>query len=838
MTIINAEALQERANNLGMFNGLKLVLVTLQPPIAPTAARLEVHFYNTNELTNILNEVTVNPTRAKQIFPIVGGHRILGGSATGQVQVTAIADSDPTDTILELTVTPIGDYSTYTLRIDHPNIDPILDQVPFKFRPGCFSTNCAPEWEPAPIPQADPVIDYLAKDFDSFRHTMISAMMQQVTGWLPSSEADLDQVLLELFSAAADELSDYQDRVMNEAYLATARKRISIARHARLMDYHIHQGNQSSTWLAMKLAVPLTLPKPNPVPTEKPIPLTVWAGNTDFNATDAIMFATRRKPELEFHPLLNQMGLYTWDDAIPALAVGSTEADLQLLQENADGSYTSITDNARVVTVQNLIRSGKAQHLLIQERLNPTTGQAAGRNFSKRQLLKLLQGDAGAEAQQDPLTGAWFVRGRWEPQNALQHNYCFTVDCQAGKVYPVSLFHGNLIQVYHGRSQTVVFKEPGAVLTQSATRRELDYERLERTETGGQKTETWTICQLPPEPLAYKDTPTGGEIPPESTLEVEVVITTGSDSWDEEISLVQSDDSDENGDRFVVETDEQRRSLLRFGNGINGKQLPPDAEVHCTYQVGRGLEGNVGLDQIVHVFAAAFPEIARCWNPCDVTNGRDPEPVAEILRRVPEAYLFRQLRAIALQDYVNRAEELLEVSRAAARYAWTGSWRTVQIAIDPVGGTTLDDELRQTIARYLDAVRLIGEDLEIRPPRFVPLEIHVALCCLPDHWPEDLRFLLEQEFSDGYTPDGQMGFFHPDRWTFGQELYVSQIIGRIQAVQGVEHVISVTMKRWNQPTPGGDRIVNLRANEIIQVQNDPDHMERGFIDFDIRGGRQ
>jgi hypothetical protein len=46
------------------------------------------------------------------------------------------------------------------------------------------------------------------------------------------------------------------------------------------------------------------------------------------------------------------------------------------------------------------------------------------------------------------------------------------------------------------------------------------------------------------------------------------------------------------------------------------------------------------------------------------------------------------------------------------------------------------------------------------------------------------------------------------------------------------------MKRWNEATPGTDAIIELRHNEIIQVKNDPDHMEKGFIDFDIRGGRQ
>lgn len=812
MTIINKEARQERANNLGNFNGLKLVLVSLQP----TEALLEVHFYNDHELVNIVDEVKAKSARAKQIFPITGGHRILGGFASGQVQVSAIAHPSPN--ILNLTVAPIGDYSTYTLSLDYQNIDPIFSEITFKFRPGCFTNNCSPEWTPAKAPKPVPTIDYLAKDYDSFRHTLIAAMMQRVPGWRPTSEADLDQVLLELFSVAADELSDYQDRVMNEAYLATSRKRVSLARHARLMDYHIHQGNQAVTWLAVKLAAKQTLkiPQVNQNPLGKPIPLTVWAGNADGNNQSAIVFISRS--EQNFHFLLNQLGLYTWNDTIPALAAGSSSADLQLME-----GTTPITDQASAEIVQSLIRSDQVKYLLIQEWLNPATGEVAGRNPSKRQLLKLLPGKQGAEAKFDPLNGNWFVRVRWQPEDALKQNYCFTVDCSNGKRENVSLFHGNLIPVYHGRSVNAVFHQPGKPLTGENARY---YEPTER----------WgTICRLPIAPLAYQNTPPGGEIPPISTLEVEVKVDGVAEIWQEVISLIPID---ENGKSFMVETDELGNSLLRFGNGVNGKKLPADAEVHCTYQVGRGQDGNIGLDQLSHFNNSLFSEIEKCWNPFDVTNGKAPEPIAEILRVVPEAYRIRQLRAVTLQDYVKRAQELPEVSRAAARYNWTGSWRTVQVAIDPVGVTTLDPTLRQKIARYLDAVRLIGEDLEIRPPRFVPLEIQVSLCIHISYWVEDVRFLLEQEFSEGFTPDGRMAFFHPDRWTFGQELYASQILGRLQAIEGVEHIISLTLKRWHEATPGGNDVISLRANEIIQVRNDPDHLEQGFIHFNLQGGRR
>jgi hypothetical protein len=852
---------------LGLANGIKLVFVSL----AAGVATLEVEFFNRNYLKKIVDkynaESPLDPSVARRIFSISGGHRLIAGAAAGQVQVRTIAKSADFDapnstqpTTLVLTVKPIGDYSTYTLSLnvgefpaaDPVIMDPVFNEIDFKFRPGCFNVNCAPDWKAAPPPPDEPVIDYLAKDYDSFRHTMIAALMQRVPDWQPSSEADLDEVLLDLFSAAADELSDYQDRVMNEAYLASARKRVSLARHARLMDYHVHQGNQASTWLAVE--VTLALPSEPQVGATRQYfladNLKVWSGRPKEDA-ESVVFLSRTRERV--HQLVNRMGLYTWSDSIPSLAAGDTTADLTMFLNDV----TPASDQASALVVQTLIRSGVVTHLLIQEHLNPATGTINGRNPRRRQLLRLLPGNEGAEAMFDPTTGPpatakWFVRVRWDEQDKLRSNYCFTVDCPGtGKVENVSLFHGNLVQVHHGRLGTAVFKEPGTLLTSPI---ESHYERVGRWDLRDEKLGKWgALCALPDHPLAYRNTETGGDVPPVSTLSVSVKPPGGGlDPWDEVPSLIHSDDSDENGDHFVVETDEERLSTIRFGNGRNGKELPENAEVHCTYQVGNGLDGNVGLDRLIHFDPAASSflklqagvlaptvdgTIIRCGNPFDVTNGRAQEPAAAIIRRAPEAYRVRQLRAITLQDYVNRAEELPGVSRAAARYAWTGSWRTVQITIDPVGTTVLTEAARTAIARTLDAVRLIGEDLEIRPPRFVPLEIHVALCAGVDYWPEDLKSILEQEFSDGWTPDGRRGFFHPDLWTFGQQLKASQIVGRVLAVEGVEHVITVSMRRWNGPATMSDEVTTVAYNEILQVLNDPDHQEKGFIDFDVQGGR-
>jgi hypothetical protein len=45
-----------------------------------------------------------------------------------------------------------------------------------------------------------------------------------------------------MLAYAADQLSYYQDAVATEAYLGTARRRTSARRHARLVDYFMHDG--------------------------------------------------------------------------------------------------------------------------------------------------------------------------------------------------------------------------------------------------------------------------------------------------------------------------------------------------------------------------------------------------------------------------------------------------------------------------------------------------------------------------------------------------------------------------------------------------------------------
>jgi hypothetical protein len=99
-----------------------------------------------------------------------------------------------------------------------------------------------------------PVIDYMARDYDS----LLRAMREQIPLKLPewtdfTNESDFGNVLLELFAHIGDILSYYQDRVANESFLATARTRRAVQEHLRLIGYELATAAPAATTLAVSV---------------------------------------------------------------------------------------------------------------------------------------------------------------------------------------------------------------------------------------------------------------------------------------------------------------------------------------------------------------------------------------------------------------------------------------------------------------------------------------------------------------------------------------------------------------------------------------------------------
>lgn len=104
----------------------------------------------------------------------------------------------------------------------------------------------------AEIKQVDgrPVIDYMARDYDSLLRSMRALIPEKLPDWTDyESESDFGNALLQLFAHMGDIVSYYQDRIANESFLGTAQTRRSILHHLRLIGYRLATAAPASTRL-------------------------------------------------------------------------------------------------------------------------------------------------------------------------------------------------------------------------------------------------------------------------------------------------------------------------------------------------------------------------------------------------------------------------------------------------------------------------------------------------------------------------------------------------------------------------------------------------------------
>jgi len=770
--------------------------------------------------------------------------RIEGGVRTRNIKVLQVTQVDEH---LVVEVDQAGDFSAYMLVISSAALDPAYARVGFSFKAGCPSRfDCRPRAACPPEPQVEPLIDYLAKDYASFRQALIDLIPTLVPDWKERHEADLGIALVELLAYVGDQLSYYQDAVANEAYLETARQRISVRRHARLIDYRMHDGASARAFLHLTMNASGALPAgavqvltriDKPLgPNRPPHPTVIPEDLRDraLSAADAV-FETMTEVHLDAG--LNEIDIHTWGNRHCCLPRGTTTVDL-------------VGDLA--------LEAGN--FLLFEEVKGVRTGLEEDADPTHRQVVRLTK----VEKTEDPLPSPAvpLTRVTWDRADALTFPLCVSVKLDDAFVKPgedpnvggVSVARGNLVLADHGRTiKGEEHRGPRPPVHPSLRRAHRFF--------------------LNEGPLSFRIPPPkdNGVLAPARELlttdpsraepQVRMTVASITQDWDPVVPhLLDSTSFDRH---FVVETDNEGRAQLRFGDGEYG-MAPPDEEdsepdgskIRVTYRVGVGTPGNVGAGSIAHVVKSDPPppdlsgtdpanidstlgRIAAVRNPLPAWGGIDAEPIERVKQVAPAAFHAEQLRAVTEADYARAAEKHPEVSRAVATFRWTGSWHTIFVTIDSKGRTDVPPVLEQKVRAFVTRFTQAGYDLEIDPPTFVPLEIEIEVCVSRDHFRGDVEETLLTELSNQTLPDGRRGFFHPDNFSFGQALYLSQLYAAVEAVEGVDSAVVTIFQRFGKAANNEleQGFVPMNRLEVVRLDNDPSFPENGVLRLNMRGGK-
>jgi hypothetical protein len=815
---------------------------------------------------------------------------------TGGESVTGIAVENASwqaaDGYLRVRLSAYGDHSVYTLHLVEkstgpnppfdpmPGLDPRLSLVDFHFKIECPSEfDCADVCDCAPAASETPELDYLAKDYASFRRLMLDRMSLIAPDWKERNAADLGIMLVELLAYAGDHLSYQQDAVATEAYQGTARQRISLRRHVRLLDYAMHEGCAARAWVRVCLketapAAGVLLPRNGVLteqsaglaaatcfavrPAEGPILATTA---TELNAVIAAEQPVIFEPvhEVVLHYAHNEMPFHTWGDSKCCLPAGAVKATLL-------GAYPSLAPG---------------MVLVLAEVLGPRTGHAEDADPARRHAVRLsavngvsledwLQGKTPG-TRTDPVTGAACTDIEWDPADALPFPLCLSsVNEDGNPVSAVSVAWGNVVLCDHGVSLPER-ENLGSVPTASPAlmpvaagcghceepaspgaavrfRPRLNHAGLTHAVPVPPSPHPWLPPDLPASQALWHDT--------DESIRAAVPairLRDGSHLWSPQRDLISSAATTPD---FVVEVDNAGRAVLRFGDDVNGMAPAEGATLHARMRLGNGTAGNIGADSISQLYAPAFYDpagwldegtrtplllnaadvIRAVSNPLPARGGTPAETMEEVRQYAPQAYRT-QRRCVTPQDYADRAGQHPLVQRAAATLRWTGSWHTIFLTVDRRDGLPVDAAFETAIRDYLEPWRMAGHDLEIDAPSFVSLEITLTVCVRPGYFRSDVKRALLTAFSSRRLADGTPGFFHPDNFTFGDSVYLSAVLAAAQSVTGVRHVEAAVFRRQGETTTAVPAELTTARLEIPRLENNPAFADHGIIGFTMKGGR-
>ncbi|MEE8058315.1 MAG: putative baseplate assembly protein [Pseudomonadales bacterium] len=755
-----------------------------------------------------------------------------GGINAANLIITSIdypqADGVPHQLLLHLSENSLSagqDSVQYTLTlVNVQDVDPFFAEVMFSFQTNApVGSDCLFDTIESLPDEATPQIDYLAKDYQSFRKLILDRLSVLTTSQVENPQgnnvADFSVMLTESLAYAADQLSYYQDAVATEAYLGTARRRVSVKRHARLLDYAMHEGSNARLWLQIQIAddfqaQDLVLPKGSQFLTR------IVPGDGNDIDIDSSDYARALNESASFFETLyaiplsaehNRILFYTWGADTFSLATGATGATLA-----GRFDYLNVGD------------------VLVFEQIHSQyNAQSAEADPSIRYAVRLTKVTYG----EDPLGGFFLdpavetalpiTEIAWHVQDALPLSLVVAGVYDGIKFKDIAIVSGNIVLADHGRSVSGDLSVGGSQAGDRVPEHG-DY-RPYLAESAISYSTPFDAASTAAASVSIQQQTTAAQ--------PQVVLTQGQETWYARADLL---DSNRFAQHFVVESETQGRAYLRFGNGTYGKRPTPGTEFQVSYRVGNGSEGNIGADALVHRVigpADTVIPIKAIRNPLPAQGGTDAEPIEQVRLYAPQAFRG-QLRAVTEADYVTLAMQHPEVTRAAARIQWTGSWNTVFISVLRGSDLVIDESFQAELLDFLRAFQLLGQDVQIVSPYYVTLDISLVIYVKSGYLPNVVRQSLLEHFSDGDADDGQQGFFHPSHFGFGDDVYLSTIVTQAMSIAGVEWIDLASAKtlfqRWNQ-SAGENQLeegrINVEPLEIVQLKNDPAVPEQGRMDF-------
>lgn len=257
-------------------------------------------------------------------------------------------------------------------------------------------------------------------------------------------------------------------------------------------------------------------------------------------------------------------------------------------------------------------------------------------------------------------------------------------------------------------------------------------------------------------------------------------------TWSRVDNFIDSTSTDRH---YTISQDSSSRYSITFGNGINGKICPRgDRNVSVSYRQGGGVDGNVAAGAITRVIDT-ISGVVSVTNDLPASGGADQETLEHV--KMSAALLHRSLgRIVTIGDAETLAESFVSPTHGGVAKArgFEAGGNAISVMIVPKTGKTPSAGLKAALLDYLTTRRIAGMALQVVSPNYLSVNVAADVYILKNY-PESvvahaIRNGLVSLLSPAYQ-DPSTGLYPHE---FGRDIYLSDIYGLIEGIEGVDHV--------------------------------------------------
>lgn len=281
-----------------------------------------------------------------------------------------------------------------------------------------------------------------------------------------------------------------------------------------------------------------------------------------------------------------------------------------------------------------------------------------------------------------------------------------------------------------------------------------------------------------------------------SVAQGSVRVRVGDSDWEEARFFI---DSAPDSKHFQAETDGLDVTWIVFGDGIHGANPPAGETITVEYLETLGAAGNIGANLVTDLLTPIYSggEIlqVRVTNPIPATNGSDRETLDHAKLQAP-AELRSLWKAVTKDDYKVLAEGFPGIAKAQvldANDCANIRYYQVNMAVAPNGGGLPSPLLKQQFAEFIESRKVITVEVNLFDPCYRPVNVDAEVYVYQTEDKDDVRRRIEVALQT---------FFSFDRLSFGQSVYLSDIVSLLDGTQGVSHATMFSPRADVEIEPG------------------------------------